>query len=246
MPDNEIYTNLPEWNEPGTEPTQQKKDNGWQPGERPPAPWLNWWMHRVYRSLLQIRDAFVGHRDATSGVHGIPEGEDIATEGYVDDEIEPVAQGLSEHVGDTDNPHGVTKAQVGLSNVDNVKQAPKSEFDAHESDASAHHTRYTNAEAVAAVKAADGAGSGFDADLLDGKHGSAYANASHSHGASDLPSASTSAKGIVQLSTSTSSTSTSLAATPSAVKAAYDLANSKADSIATVNNKKAGYAVYAP
>jgi len=64
--------------------------------------------------------------------------------------------------------------------------------------------------------------------------------------ASDLPSASTSAKGIVQLSTSTSSTSTSLAATPSAVKAAYDLANGKADSIATVNNKKAGYAVYAP
>jgi phage-related tail fiber protein len=119
-------------------------------------------------------------------------------------------------------------------------------FDAHESDASAHHTRYTNAEAVAAVKAADGAGSGFDADLLDGKHGSEYANASHSHGANDLPSASTSAKGIVQLSTSTSSTSTSLAATPSAVKAAYDLANNKADSVATVNNKKAGYAVYAP
>jgi len=108
------------------------------------------------------------------------------------------------------------------------------------------HMDAAAAEAVAAVKAADGAGSGFDADLLDGKHGSEYANASHSHGASDLPSASTSAKGIVQLSTSTSSTSTSLAATPSAVKAAYDLANNKADSVATVNNKKAGYAVYAP
>ena len=126
--------------------------------------------------------------------------------------------------------------------VEEVIQA----LDAHESDASAHHTRYTDAEAVAAIKAADGAGSGIDADMLDGKHGSAYANASHSHSASDLPSASTSAKGIVQLSASTSSTSTSLAATPSAVKAAYDLANSKADSVATVNNKKAGYAVYAP
>ena len=126
--------------------------------------------------------------------------------------------------------------------VEEVSQA----LDSHKSNASAHHTRYTDAEAVAAIKAADGAGSGIDADMLDGKHGSAYANASHSHSASDLPSASTSAKGIVQLSTSTSSTSTSLAATPSAVKAAYDLANSKADSIATVNNKKAGYAVYAP
>jgi hypothetical protein len=40
-----------------------------------------------------------------------------------------------------------------------------------------------------------------------------------------LPSASTSAKGIVQLSTSTSSTSTTLAATASAVKAAYDKGN---------------------
>ena len=46
----------------------------------------------------------------------------------------------------------------------------------------------------------------------------------------NLPNASTSQVGIVQLSNSTSSTSTSLAATASAVKEAYDLANSKADS----------------
>ena len=46
----------------------------------------------------------------------------------------------------------------------------------------------------------------------------------------NLPNASTSQVGIVQLSNSTSSTSTSLAATASAVKEAYDLANSKANS----------------
>ena len=45
----------------------------------------------------------------------------------------------------------------------------------------------------------------------------------------NLPNASTSQVGIVQLSNSTSSTSTSLAATASAVKEAYDLANSKAN-----------------
>lgn len=43
-----------------------------------------------------------------------------------------------------------------------------------------------------------------------------------------LPAASTSTPGIVQLSTSVSSTDTTQAATPSAVKAAYDLAESKA------------------
>lgn len=47
----------------------------------------------------------------------------------------------------------------------------------------------------------------------------------HTHLASDLPSASTQARGIVQLNTSTSSTATDQAAAPIAVKAAYDLAN---------------------
>ena len=31
---------------------------------------------------------------------------------------------VATHVSDTNNPHGVTKSQVGLSDVDNVKQAP--------------------------------------------------------------------------------------------------------------------------
>ena len=48
-------------------------------------------------------------------------------------------------------------------------------------------------------------------------------------GGMTLPTASTSAAGVVQLSTSVSSASTTLAATPSAVKAAYDLAAGKAD-----------------
>ncbi|MGM1023028.1 MAG: phage tail protein [Bacillota bacterium] len=47
----------------------------------------------------------------------------------------------------------------------------------------------------------------------------------HTHLASDLPSASTQARGIVQLNTSTGSTATDQAATPSAVKAANDRAN---------------------
>ncbi|EPX9823426.1 tail fiber protein, partial [Escherichia coli] len=42
-----------------------------------------------------------------------------------------------------------------------------------------------------------------------------------------LEDASTTKKGIVQLSSATNSTSESLAATPKAVKAAYDLANGK-------------------
>ncbi|MDQ9094323.1 BppU family phage baseplate upper protein [Bacillus licheniformis] len=44
------------------------------------------------------------------------------------------------HAAKTNNPHKVTKAQVGLSNVDNVKQAAKTDFDAHTADNVRHIT----------------------------------------------------------------------------------------------------------
>ena len=53
-------------------------------------------------------------------------------------------------------------------------------------------------------------------------------------GVANIPAASTSAYGVTKLTSSTSSTSTTLAATASAVKAAYDLAKSKA-SMSDVN-----------
>ncbi|MCY8485425.1 phage baseplate upper protein [Bacillus atrophaeus] len=42
------------------------------------------------------------------------------------------------HANNKHNPHAVTKAQVGLANVDNVKQAAKTDFDAHVKDTIAH------------------------------------------------------------------------------------------------------------
>lgn len=43
-----------------------------------------------------------------------------------------------EHADRTDNPHSVTKDQIGLSNVDNVKQAPLDQFRAHDSNSIRH------------------------------------------------------------------------------------------------------------
>lgn len=56
-------------------------------------------------------------------------------------------------------------------------------------------------------------------------------NISVSSGTISVANASTSTKGVVKLSSSTSSTSTSLAATASAVKSAYDLANEKQNAV---------------
>ena len=57
-------------------------------------------------------------------------------------------------------------------------------------------------------------------------------------GVANIPAASTSAYGVTKLSSATNSTSTTLAATASAVKSAYDLANGKQDKLTSGTNIK--------
>lgn len=47
---------------------------------------------------------------------------------------------LTDHTGNHNNPHGVTKTQVGLGNVINVEQASKSEFNSHSQNSTIHVT----------------------------------------------------------------------------------------------------------
>lgn len=47
------------------------------------------------------------------------------------DRMNHIEEGLETHSTDKTNPHGVNKTQVGLDKVDNIQQAPKSEFDTH-------------------------------------------------------------------------------------------------------------------
>ena len=65
------------------------------------------------------------------------------------------------------------------------------------------------------------------------------ANGTHTHGASDLPTASTTQPGIVQLNDSTTSTSVTQAATPNAVKQVADSSATKADLASTATGKGA-------
>lgn len=46
---------LPEWNEDGVQPPQQKINDGWQPGEKPPADWFNWLLNKTYKAFQEIR-----------------------------------------------------------------------------------------------------------------------------------------------------------------------------------------------
>lgn len=123
---------------------------------------------------------------------------------------------------------GILDADVGLGNVQAEVTTHKADNTAHGIDTKIPKTLATAAnqflvssaasnwvvKTIAQVKELLGLGSAAYTES------SAYAPSSHIN-----VSASTSAKGHVQLSTSTTSTSTALAATSSAVKAAMDKAN---------------------
>ncbi|UIN45055.1 hypothetical protein M8181_14990 [Bacillus licheniformis] len=53
---------------------------------------------------------------------------------------------LAAHKNDLNNPHGTTKAQIGLGNVENVQQASKAEFNRHVGDETIHITAEERAE----------------------------------------------------------------------------------------------------
>ncbi|MEK5144075.1 phage tail protein [Paenibacillus sp. FSL M7-0134] len=104
--------------------------------------------------------------------------------------------------------------------VENIKKDPAGNGVASK-EALDNHASNTEIHVTAAKQAAWSAAEGNAKKYTD----QYAAPKQHSHPASDLPSASTQTRGIVQLNTSTGSTATDQAATPSAVKAANDRAN---------------------
>ncbi|CAI6291879.1 phage baseplate upper protein [Bacillus subtilis] len=64
--------------------------------------------------------------------------DNVETKTGAQEKADAVQSNLDTHTSDKSNPHGVTKSQVGLGNVDNVQQASKQDFDLHVSDATKH------------------------------------------------------------------------------------------------------------
>ncbi|WP_231834094.1 BppU family phage baseplate upper protein [Bacillus subtilis] len=64
--------------------------------------------------------------------------DNVETKAGAQEKADAVQANLDTHTRNKSNPHGVTKSQIGLGNVDNVQQASKQDFDLHVSDAVKH------------------------------------------------------------------------------------------------------------
>ncbi|WP_406944475.1 pyocin knob domain-containing protein [Halobacillus sp. SY10] len=96
-----INTTLPDWLATGVQPPESLRTNGWEEGQKPAAEYFNWFFSTSYYALKDLAENAASQQD------------------------------LDNHKNNQTNPHQVTKSQVGLSNVDDVKQASKTEFDSH-------------------------------------------------------------------------------------------------------------------
>lgn len=66
-----VYTNPPEWEAQGKKPPSSKRTEGWKPGDRVPASWLNWFWFSTVNSLRELAQAIVSHRDNRNNPHKV-------------------------------------------------------------------------------------------------------------------------------------------------------------------------------
>lgn len=97
---------------------------------------------------------------------------------------------LDGHKTDKTNPHGVTKAQVGLGNADNTSDVNKPISSATQTALNgksdkAHKHKTADISDMPSALPADGG----NADTVDGKHASDFAASSHTHTAADIGAA---------------------------------------------------------
>lgn len=97
---------------------------------------------------------------------------------------------LIAHIANKSNPHSVTKAQVGLANVDNTSDVNKPISSATQTALNgksdkAHKHKTADISDMPTALPADGG----DADTVDGKHASNFAASNHTHTAADIGAA---------------------------------------------------------
>ena len=234
---------VPNWNATGAEPSESLKTSGFQGGYKPPASIFNWFWHGVSECLKEIREKLSNVDNTADSDKRVKYAQESGTAEKVKNPFTLYLNGGStegtskftydasagksvnitpSNIGAAASLHKHNAGDVnGLANVAttgsyyDLKDAP--EIPEGTAVDSALSSTSTNPVQNKVVNSA-----------LGGKAPTNHAVSTTTYGAGTGSN-----YGHVKLSDSTSSTSgasSGIAATPAAVKAAYDLANGKADS----------------
>ncbi len=102
----------PGWSAAGVEPPPEFKASGYVAGYKPPAGFFNWFWTLVSKCIGELQNALKTY----------------SAENETDKA--GISAALSAHTGNKANPHGVTKAQVGLGSAENTADSAKAVYSA--------------------------------------------------------------------------------------------------------------------
>lgn len=63
--------NIPEWKNTGTEPSEDRKEKGFEAGYKPPAGIFNWLYSLILRAVKELQTKFGSHADNKENPHGV-------------------------------------------------------------------------------------------------------------------------------------------------------------------------------
>lgn len=112
----------PDWKATGIEPPESLKESGFLPGQKPPSDYFNWFWRVVSEALHELQSK-LSNVDNTSDMDKPVSTAQAAA--IAEAAKSGSTEELTGHIDDKNNPHGVTKAQVGLGAVDNTSDMDK-------------------------------------------------------------------------------------------------------------------------
>lgn len=124
---------LPKWDSAGSEPPDSKKTSGFAPGDKPPADWFNWLFNKTYKALQSLFSN-AQHKEEKGKANGYAA---LDANGKVINADGTPAGGV-QSVNNKTGAVDLSKSDIGLSNVENIKQASKTEFDTLNQSVASH------------------------------------------------------------------------------------------------------------
>lgn len=217
------FTNTPlEWKNEGTEPTEEIKEKGFVAGYKPPAAYFNWFWSKVCKCIAELQTKLTGEESARILA------DEILEENIAEHTVQITT--AIDHVDEKNNPHNVTKSQVGLGNVPNVTTNNQTPTFTEANTRSNVNSGETMSTILGKIKKwfSDMKTVAFTGSYNDlSNKPTSMIPTSHSSTSTTYGVGNSSSYGHLKLSDSTSSTSSissGIAATPKAIKSAYDKA----------------------
>lgn len=135
----EFKNKPPKWGNEGIEPLAEEIQEGYEVGDKVPAPYLNYHLHQTGECVEELQNKLKNEeterKTANTSLQNAIDKEKSNRENFekntsqqfaeIEQSLQGQGGGMANHTDNKNNPHEVTAEQVGLGNVENTKDSEK-------------------------------------------------------------------------------------------------------------------------